>query len=242
MISIAVIGANGYIGSALCSALYSLNCKEPINPKELIAVIPVTRDKYDFLRKANYNIIINCAMNSKRYWANQNPEQDYVETVEKTNDLITGWHYNKFIQISSVSARYDPASVYGRNKLLAEELCKKSSNYLIYRLTSTYGEGLSRGVLIDILSGKAYVSGKSRYAFSSLDFVTNWIVNHLDRTGIIELGAKNTISLQEIADYFKIKVNFEGRIENQEIENPEMDFPDARLVLSFMEEKIKNHA
>jgi len=239
--SVVVIGANGYIGSALCTALYKLNCVHPFDEDKLTYVIPVTRESYKEASEGNYHTIINCAMPGKRYWVNQNPEQDYVETVEKTKNLIKNWQYNKFIQISTVSARCDSDSVYGKHKLLAEELCKSIPNVLIYRLTSTYDSNLSRGVLTDILKGKVYVSEESSYAFSSLDFVTNWIANHLDRSGIIELGAKNTIKLKEIVDYLRLNVEFEGRIENQEVMNPEEDFPDVRLVLPFMEHKLKEY-
>lgn len=235
--TIAVIGANGYIGSALCSALYALNCQIEEYDK-LIYVIPITRDSYQKASKQSYTIVINCAMPSKRYWANQNPDQDFIETVEKTRDIATQWRYDKLIQISSISARCDPTSVYGKHKLEAEKICQSIHNSLIYRLTSTYGPGLTKGILTDILKGKVYVSSESRYAFSSLGFVAGWIAGHLDRTGIVELGARNTINLQEIVDCLKINVEFERRIENQEVNNPEPDFPDAREVLDFMKAKV----
>lgn len=231
MISIAVVGANGYIGSALCRML---------GDKKTIQVIPVIRDSYNVLSQEKYDVVINCATGSKRFWASQNPEQDYIETVEKTENLINKWNYNKFIQISTVSARCELDSTYGKHKLLAENLCQSVKNCLIVRLTATYGPSLSKGVLIDILKGNVYVSGESRYAFSPLSFVSAWIANHLDRNGLVEVGAKNTISLQEVADRLNLKVKFEGRVENQEIHNPEKTFPDAADVLFFMNNMKKS--
>ena len=234
MISVAVVGAGGYVGSALCEALHVMNSHSSPEENKIVRVVPVTRDSCKALSREKYDVIINCATGSKRFWANQNPEQDFIETVDKTDNLISKWDYKKFIQISSVSARCELDSVYGKHKLLAEKLCQSKENCLIVRLTATYGPTLSKGVLIDILKGKVYVSGESRYAFSPLSFVTGWIAGHLDKTGLVEIGARNTISLQEVADRLNLKVEFGSRIENQEIQNPEESFPDAAGVLSFM--------
>ena len=240
MISVAVIGAKGYIGSALCSALYRLNVMTfPIDVNKLIAVIPIVRETYKAAKEGKYHILINCAMPGSRYWANNNLEKDYIETVEKTQDIVNNWYYNKIIQISTISVRSDPTSIYAQHKAEAEEICRTKSNSLIYRLTSTYSPTLTRGILIDMFKGKVFANGENKYAFSSLDFVTNWIATHLDRFGLIELGAKNTISLQEIADHLKLKVEFDGISETQDILNPESDYPDVKEVLTFMENYAK---
>ena len=64
-------------------------------------------------------------------------------------------------------------------------------------------------------------------------------VGHLDREGIVEVGARNTLSLGEIARELGKKVEFEGAVEVQEILNPEPDFPDVREVLTFMKSREK---
>ncbi len=225
MISVAVVGANGYVGSSLCEAFRA---------KKTVELVPVTRGSYRALSQGEYDVVVNCATGSKRFWASQDPKQHFIETVDKTEHLINEWKYKKFIQISSVSARCELGSVYGKHKLLAENLCGSLENCLIVRLTATYGPHLSKGVLIDLLNGKVYVGKESRYAFAPLHFVSEWIANHLDRTGLVEVGAKNTISLREIADRLNLKVEFGDRIENQEIMDPEETFPDAADVLFFM--------
>ncbi len=228
MVSVAVIGANGYVGSGLCAAL---------RDKSFVDLIEVTRHSDPALSLREYDVLINCATGSKRFWASQNQEQHFKETVQTTEHLITQWKYKKFIHISTVSARCELESVYGQHKLIAEQRCELVDNHLIVRLTATYGPSLTKGVLIDILNGKVYVSGKSRYAFSPLHFVSNWIADHLDRRGLVEVGAKNTISLEEIADRLNLKVEFGIRVENQEIMDPEHNFSDAADVISFMNER-----
>ena len=225
-IKVAVVGAGGYVGGALCAAL---------KKKSGIALTEVIRMNYDKMREGSYDILINSAAPSKRFWAKNHPAEDFKETVQKTADLLYGWKYGKFIQISTVSARCELHTVYGRHKAAAEKLCVSPQN-LIVRLSAMYSPALSKGALIDILAGrKVYVSGASRYAFTSVDFAGAWIAGHLDRMGVIEVGAKDALSLHEVAESLGKKIEFEGPVEVQEIQNPEPDFPDAREVFHYLD-------
>lgn len=226
MFSAAVIGASGYVGGAVANKLGK-------NPD--CRLFSVTRDNYSEMSKGSYDVLIHSANPSKRFWAKQHPEDDYRETVQKTEDLHRNWNYKKFVLISTVSVRCEPKSVYGKNKSAAEKICQSRED-LVIRLSAMFSEELSKGALVDILNGgKVFVSGESRYPYASLDFISGWIANNLDRKGLVELGARNSISLQEIADHLQQTVDFEGPLENQTLKNPSPDFPDAREVLLFME-------
>src|SRR3989344_8165754 len=96
MQSIAVVGARGYVGSALSRALTSMG---------RCLVVEVTRKNYAETARESYDVLINCAMPSARFWAKSNPEKDFIETVEKTAQLLYAWNFKKFVQVSSVSAR-----------------------------------------------------------------------------------------------------------------------------------------
>ncbi len=225
MSSLAVVGAKGYVGSAVCAALKS-------TPH---SVVEVTRENYAQMQKSEYDILINCAMPGARFFAKQHPDQDFIETVQKTADLLYGWKFKKFVQISTVSARCQLDTVYGRHKAAAEQLCDWGEN-LIVRLGAMYSPDLSKGALVDIKLGKkVYVDAESRYCFTPLAFVGEWIAANVDKKGIIEVGARNTISLREIAEHLGAAVEFEGALDVQEIMNPQADFPDARDVLSFLD-------
>lgn len=227
---IALIGASGHVGSALFKEL---------RKDTSLRVEAVIRKNYSFWKKRKFDIIINAAMPSARFWAENNPQKDFVETVKKTADIAYGWKYKKIIQISTVSARSEQDLVYGRHKAAAETLCSFDEN-LIVRLTALYADTLKKGALIDILNGnKVYVNEKSRYGFASLSFVCTWIAQNLNKKGIIEVGAKNTISLEEIVNFFKLSVAFEGRVDVQEVQNPSPNFPDAKEVLSYLYNKMK---
>ncbi len=226
MQSVVVVGARGYVGSALYTELLS---------RENYIVTAVTRENYVEAQKSTFDVLINCAMPSARFWAKNNPYQDFIETVQKTADLFYGWHYKKFVQVSSISARSQLDTVYGWHKAAAESLVDPDK-HLVVRLGPMYSPELTKGVLVDIREGKkVFVDGRSRYCFTPLHFNAEWIVSHLDRKGIIEVGAKNAITLQELASQLGVNAQFEGALDHQEIMTPEPDFPDAREVLTFMD-------
>lgn len=226
MHTIAVIGAKGFVGSALCEAL-STNTS--------FTVFPITRENSIEMRSMEFDTIINCAMPSARFRAKNDPHWDFTETIKKTADLVYDWKYKKFVQISSVSARCQLDTVYGRHKAAAEQLCFAENN-LIIRLGPMYDKSLTKGVLVDMMHGKTvFIDESSRYCFASLAFSTQWIASHLHLTGIHEIGGRNAIALQDIAKHIGKDIVFDGPIDHQEIRNPEQDFPEASAVLAFLD-------
>lgn len=224
MASIAVVGAHGYVGRALADVLEVSH-----------VVTRVARNTYSRAQQNEYDILINCAMPSARFAAKSDPAKDFVETVEKTANLLYTWKFRKFVQVSTVSARCQLDTVYGRHKAAAEKLCEYHDN-LIVRLGAMYSEDLTKGVLVDMVQGKkVFVDGESRYCFAPRDFVTSWIANNLDRQGIVEVGGRNALPLKTIAAHLRKEILFEGTLDHQEIEDPKSDFPEARDVLTFLD-------
>ena len=66
-------------------------------------------------------------MPSKRFWAKNNPYKDFIVTVEKTFKIANDWKSSKIIQISSISARSQLNTPYGRHKAAAEKLVDKKT-------------------------------------------------------------------------------------------------------------------
>jgi nucleoside-diphosphate-sugar epimerase len=222
--AIAVVGASGFFGRALAEALAASGH----------AVTPVTRRSYEADRARAYDVVINTAMPSKRFWAKQHPDLDFAETVQKTAGLLYGWRFEKFIHVSSLSARCELDTVYGRHKAAAEALCNHA-DALIVRLTALYGPGMTKGALVDIRNNApVYVDGESRYAFTPVSFAAQWIASHLDDHGLVEVGARNTLSLAEVAAHLGRVIQFSGPRELQEVANPSPTFPDAREALTFV--------
>ncbi len=226
MQTIGIVGANGYLGSAIFDVLTKQSSD---------TIIAITRDNYADKQQGTYDILINCAMPSARFWAKHHPGLDFKETVEKTANLLYSWQSKKIVQISTVSARCQLDTVYGRHKAAAEKLLEHG-DHLIVRLGAVYSPEMKKGVLMDMMQDKTvFVDGDSRYCFAPRDFIAHWIASNLHRSGLIEVGGKNAISLKQIAERINSKSVFEGAIDHQEIASPESDFPEASDVLTFLE-------
>jgi nucleoside-diphosphate-sugar epimerase len=220
---IAVIGASGLFGRALLQAFADTTH----------TVTPVTRATYESHRHTAYDVVINTAMPSKRFWARQHPDLDFTETVGRTADLLYGWTFTKFVQISSLSARCERDTVYGRHKAAAEVLCDRP-DALVVRLTSLYGPDMTKGVIIDIVNhAPVFVASDSAYAFTPVAFAAAWVASHLDATGVIEVGARDTVRVSDIAEALGREVTFSGAREHQEVQHPDAAWPSAREVLAF---------
>lgn len=232
MISVAVVGARGFVGTAIARAFAE-------TPG--VQVVAVTRDNYADARAFSHDVLINSAMPAGRFWAKSHPLADFTETVQKTADLFYGWKFGKFVQISSVSARCQLDTVYGRHKAAAERVCGAPES-LIVRLGPMYGSTLSKGVLIDMLHGRpVFAARESRYCFAPLDFVAMWIAKNYSRSGLVELGARDSMTLGDVAGHLGKDIEFRGERDDQEVPRPEDDFPPARGVLAFLDEYKRTH-
>ena len=179
-------------------------------------------------------------MPSKRFWAKNNPELDYDETVRKTENIISDFKFNKIIHISSVSSRCQLHTVYGKNKKKSEELIKKkTNNYLIVRLGSMYGNGLTKGVLVDMINNKkVYIDGRSKYSFTDVEWNSKWIIDNLNlKNKLVEVGATDFIELEKLAKMIKSTSEFEGEIDNQIIMNENIKKNTTIEVLEFLKKK-----
>jgi nucleoside-diphosphate-sugar epimerase len=231
MTTVAVVGARGYVGRALCAAL---------EERDHVRVIRVTRETYAERRaEGPFDVLVNAGMPSGRYSASRDPHSDFAATVALTADLVHTWTFGHFVQISTVSARSQLDTVYGRHKAAAERLCPPGIS-LVVRLGPMYSDDLDKGVLIDMLHGRpVYVAGESRYCFAPRDFSARWIAANLERRDVVEIGARDAITLAEVAQHVGASSTFEGSVDHQEIEHPDPAFPAACEVLDFMRGRIR---
>jgi nucleoside-diphosphate-sugar epimerase len=231
--SVAVVGARGFVGTALVRAFKNSSSFE---------VIEVTRDNYAELRAGQYDLVVNAAMPSGRFAAKNRPLEDFRATVERTADLFYGWKFRRFLQVSSVSARCQLDTNYGRHKAAAELVCQGPET-LVVRLGPMYSETLSKGVLIDMLHGRpVFVAAESRYCFAPLEFVCDWMSRNWTRTGTVEVGARNAIALRDVAAHLGRPIEFSGAVDHQEIPAPERDFPDVSGVFDFLKARLAKGA
>ena len=225
--TIGIIGYKGFVGNAIYLKIKGKK-------------ISIQRSNYLKFKKKKFDIIINSSMPSRRFWAKQNPKLDFKETVLKTKFFIENYNYKKFIHISSISARCETKSVYGKNKKKSESLVKKIKNYLIVRLGPMYGKKLTKGVILDMINNKTvYLDKNSNYSFTSVEWVADWIIKNLSiKNKTIEIGSKNFIKLKNLAKNINSKSKFMGRVDNQIIKSNILFNSDTNDVYNYIK-KIK---
>lgn len=225
MKTISVIGYKGFVGSEISKVISKNKKFNLINLKR--------GDDIDKGIKSS-DIVIHVANPAKRFYANQNPELDYKETVNKTYNFLKYSNKKKFILISSISCRTQLNTDYGRNRKSCELLVSQHPNFLILRLGPMFGEGRINDTLNDILNNKkVYVSIKTKYSYANVSWVAKKIVSILDTDNqIIEIGSKNFITLEKIKTIFNSKSVFSGYDDTQIAKN-NGDGPDVNEVLSF---------
>ena len=93
MNSVAVIGAKGFVGTQICQC---------INKQKNLKLIPVIRgdDIEDAISKSD--VVVHAANPSKRFYAENNPHDDFLESVKKTKLIKKYSEGKKLILISKV--------------------------------------------------------------------------------------------------------------------------------------------
>jgi hypothetical protein len=100
-----------------------------------------------------------------------------------------------------------------------------------------FGTTRTRDVVHDICENrKVFVSKNSKQSFSSIDWNGAYIAdNFTSWSGVIEIGARNTILLGDIAAYANSSSEFEGETDDQFPLNFD-DGPDVLEVLEFVDQ------
>lgn len=227
---IAIVGGKGFIGTMLNESFI----------KQGYSTVIITRENYNNYKNDEFEFVINSAMPSGRFWAKNNPDLDFTETVQKTFNIKYHFKNSKIIQISSISAKVQLDTIYGRHKLAAENLLD-NNNDLIIRLGPLYANSLTKGAIIDIINNQTvYVSGSSKYAFTPLEWVCDEIVNNINLSGIHEFGAKNYIELYDLAKKINSKSKFIGDVDDQVFSNAPDYCPDAKEIINFISNRNLN--
>lgn len=223
---VAIFGYRGFFGSALCAAAER-------RPGLELSLIDRRNFEQTLADAEAFDYVVNAAMPSARFWAENNPLQDFEETVAKTMRIAAAFPSAKIVQISTVSARLQLDKVYGRNKLAAEDLLD-ADRHLIFRLGPLYGAGLRKGVITDIVGdADVFVSGDTRYAFTPVDWLAGAVLARLDLTGVHEIGARGGVVLQDMAAELGSRSRFVGHNDDQVFDTVCDEAPDASDVMAF---------
>jgi nucleoside-diphosphate-sugar epimerase len=221
---IGVIGANGYIGSEIVDSLASMKIHE---------VCSITRNENGAKNAPELDLVIHAANPARRFQANQAPEVDYIETVIKTITLLEHYEGVPFLLISSISCRTQLDAAYGYNRHTCEQLVLAKQGVVV-RLGPLFGGNRTSDTVHDLVQNKRiYLSPVTKYAYADVKWVANYISwNAPDFSGVVELGARNTVTIGEIAAAINSSSVIDGPIDDQFPANFPMG-PDAKDVIRY---------
>lgn len=157
MKTLAIIGSRGMLGSDLVRYLH-----------RKFHVTPINKENYHIHVGSSFDIVINANGNSKRFWANKNPQDDFFASTVSVYQSIFDFPSELYIYISSPDVyenhtgaqftkeneKIDPKNLqsYGFHKYLGELIVKKyKEKFLILRSSMILGTNLRKGPLYDII-------------------------------------------------------------------------------------------
>jgi len=228
-LSIGLLGYKGFIGSEISRLLES-------DKSYILTKIDRKLFVDKKIRNLDFDLLIHAANPAKRFFANSNPEIDFQDTVEKITEILNFFKFKKLLLISSLSCRTQPDSIYGKHRLICEELAYKN-NGAVVRLGPLFGGNRKNDTLHDILNNKdVYYAGDTKYCYANVVWVANFIVNNLFSlcdSRISEVGARDYISLSEISKFVNSRSVFIGQNDDQVISSFELG-PSAKEVFEFI--------
>lgn len=253
MKTLAIIGSNGMVGSDL---IQYLGAK--------FQVTPINRDNYQNHIGDYFDIVINANGNSKRFWANQNPLDDFFVSTVSVYKSIFDFPCEMYIYISSPdvyenhtgteqtkeSNKIVPENLspYGLHKYLAELIVKKyKEKFLILRHSMILGSNLRKGPFYDImhnnplfitLSSKLQLITTSAVAYIIKTLLENTVVNET-----INIGGKGTLAFGKIREYYDRKIKISPQAETQiyemNVEKITHLYPTLKTSEEYLQEFLK---
>ena len=222
--TVAIIGSGGMLGSDLVAFL-----------SESFQVTGIKRENYDRNIGKRFDIVINANGNSKRFWANEYPLEDFKLSTESVYRSVFDFSCGLYIYISSsdVYLRHDlpkftreeqkinsaRLSAYGFNKYLAEQIIKHyCPRYIILRSAMILGRHLKKGPFFDVQNKqKLYISRESRLQLITTQKIAGVIRQLLilkKNNAVYNLGGAGAFPMSKLTDYFS-GVNFREDAETQ---------------------------
>lgn len=249
MKTLAIIGSNGMIGSDLVRYL-----------RKSFQVVPINKKNYSSIVGNRFDIVINANGNSKRFWANQNPLDDFFASTVSVMKSIFDFPCKLYIYISSSdvyenhtsvaytreSMEINPANLqaYGLHKFLSELIIKKyKEKFLILRLSMVLGTNLKKGPFYDIIhNNPLYVTPNTKLQLittQAIFEITKTLLENNVTNEIINTGGIDTFSFTRIHQYFDQEIKISPMAEKQIYEMNIKKVKQIYPVLKTSEEYLK---
>ena len=206
-----ILGAKGFLGSALATA-----CRE--QGQEYCGI---DQEEYADHLGRTCDLLINANGNSRKYLAREAPLADFAMNVTSVRRSLEDFRYGKYVLFSSADVYPDASAPdttdedssinpalqtpYGFHKYLAEQCVRhRAARWLILRLSGFVGPGLKKNAVHDVLRGNPlWVDAASEFQYlhtSDLASIVLRLAAMHDTDGqVVNVGARGTISVAELA-------------------------------------------
>jgi nucleoside-diphosphate-sugar epimerase len=191
-INLALVGCDGFIGSALARYLKVVNYVE---------LTLINRSNYKLFHGLQFDVLIDAACNSKKYVADLDPLDEAQQSIIHRLETLVLFRAKFHIHISSVDVYPDlsdtrktkedtqidvsACSNYAAHKYNAELLVQHyASNWIIFRLSGMVGPGLIKNPVYDISNDNPiHIHADSMYQYCSTDYVAQviWFIYKSDK-------------------------------------------------------------
>jgi nucleoside-diphosphate-sugar epimerase len=206
---VAVLGADGFLGSRLSEYL-----------SNYYVVSKITRANYHKYTSKKYDIFINAGGNSRRYWADSHPIEDFEASTKSVYQTFIDFKSEQYIYISSADVydshsntrftkegariNYTNLPPYGFHKFLSELIVRKyAKSFNILRCCALIGPGLKKGPIKDLMDKTPlHITMNSRLQFIGTREVSE-IIRVLIKNGvekqILNIGGEGSAQISDLA-------------------------------------------
>ena len=210
--NIGIIGSDGFVGHEVVKKLDGKYHK----------LFPINRLNYLEYVGMEFDILINCNGNSKKFWANNHPKDDFYASTVSVHKSLFDFQFNKYIYISSFDAMQ--SNYYGFHKYLAEQIIMQHTKiFLILRCSAIIGPNMKKGIMYDILKENiVYLTPDSRLKFISVTALASLIDKFIDM-GLQKthyIGSHNAIKVSDIGLLLNKKINYSDNLRTEDYDIP----------------------
>jgi dTDP-4-dehydrorhamnose reductase len=224
---IGVLGGRGMLGSNLASYFQGA-----------YDVLAIDRENYDECKSAHFDLLINANGNSRRFFANEHPEQDFemstLSVIKSFFDFTADFYiyisssdvYEKHTLEDAIEPKeidYKKLCPYGFHKFLSEQIVRRyAPKYLILRASMMLGENLKKGPVFDALNGlPLFITRDSRIQVITTEEVARIIESLLEKNfenDVFNMGGLGTVSFEKAEELFGKPVAVSPEAARQEYE------------------------
>lgn len=230
-------------------------------------VTPIHKENYHTYINRSFDIIINANGNSKRFWANKNPHDDFIASTLSVNKSIFDFTCDMYIYFSSPDVYENPTKPnytkedtiidqknlqpYGFHKYLGELIVRKyKEKFFILRPSMILGSNLKKGPFYDIIhNNPLYITLKTRLQLITARAIAE-IIETLLRNSVtnttINIGGKGIFDFKKISKYTDRKIQISPKAETQiyemNVEKIKSLYPDLKTAEEYLQEFLNDHS